>query len=51
MIIKNMLFEQIILYQNNFDLFEFSSPENVFLKPPNIPDKELSCLLPDHDRY
>jgi hypothetical protein len=25
------------------------SPENVLLKPPNIPDAELTCLLPEHN--
>jgi len=25
------------------------SPENVLLKPPNIPNAELTCLLPEHN--
>lgn len=27
------------------------SPENVLLKPPNIPNAELTCLLPEHNSY
>ena len=25
------------------------SPENILLKPPNIPNAELTCLLPEHN--